>query len=40
MGVDENMNTVFDLAGSDEKSKVSAVITPDGKATFIQPSKK
>lgn len=40
MGVDENMNTVFELSGSDEKSKISAIVTPDGKASFVQPSKK
>ena len=40
IGVDENMNTKLELAGADEKSKISAIVTPDGKATFIQPTKK
>lgn len=40
MGVDENMNTIFELAGADEKAKVSAVVSPDGKVKLVQPLKK
>lgn len=40
LGVDEKMNTVFELAGEDGKAKVSATVTPDGKVTLVQPKSK
>lgn len=40
LGVDEKMNTVFTLAGADEKAKVTATVQPDGKTTIVQPKSK
>lgn len=40
LGVDENMNTVFELAGANEKSKITAKVTAEGKATLVTPGTK
>ena len=36
MEVDPDANTVFELAGEDEKTSVTAKVTPDGKASWIK----